>query len=380
MKPAYVEIKIEETGEAVLYLSGTWSLMAANQPDSWIIVQEFLKKYPQCTKITFDTSFLEEKWDSSLLRFLTQMVRTLHAKHIETNFDKLPQGVIRLLKLYTFPLGEVPPSPLTPPSGINITSLLEVFPNLRSTTLEFLSFLGEVFLSFLRLFTREKSIRLADLFSFIQQTGPEALPIVCLINFLVGLTVAFVGAVQLSQFGANIYMANLVALAMVREMGAVMTGVIMCGRTGSAFAASIGTMKVTEEIDALKVTGISPIDFLVLPRMIALTIMMPLLCVFADFVGVVGGMVVGLSLFDLSFSEYYHQTINAINLTHFSTGIIKSVVFGGLISLWCCFRGLKCGSDSSSVGSATTSAVVSGITSLIIADAFFAVLFHVLSI
>ena len=175
-------------------------------------------------------------------------------------------------------------------------------------------------------------------------------------------------------------MANLVALAMVREMGAVMTGVIMCGRTGSAFAASIGTMKVTEEIDALKVTGISPIDFLVLPRMIALTIMMPLLCVFADFVGVVGGMVVGLSLFDLSFSEYYHQTINAINLTHFSTGIIKSVVFGGLISLWCCFRGLKCGSDSSSVGSATTSAVVSGITSLIIADAFFAVLFHVLSI
>jgi phospholipid/cholesterol/gamma-HCH transport system permease protein len=214
----------------------------------------------------------------------------------------------------------------------------------------------------------------------MQEAGPEALGIVALINFLVGLIMAFVGAVQLEQFGASIYVADLVAIAMVREMGCLMTGIIMSGRTGAAFAAQLGTMKVNEELDAFKTFGISPIEFLVLPRIIALVVMMPLLCVFADAIGILGGGVVALGLLDVTMAEYAIRTVEAIELKAFLLGVFKGSVFGLIVALSGCLRGLQCGSNAAAVGQATTSAVVAGITSIIAADGVFAVLCHLLKI
>jgi phospholipid/cholesterol/gamma-HCH transport system permease protein len=245
---------------------------------------------------------------------------------------------------------------------------------------EMLQFLGEMTLTLIRLFRMKARFRAADLFLLIQQCGAQALPIVTLISFLVGLILAFVGAVQLKQFGAQIYVADLVGIAMVREMGAMMTGIIMAGRTGAAFAAQLGTMKVTQEIDAFTTMGFSPLEFLVLPRVIALILMMPLLCLYSDFVGVLGGAAVGIGMLDLSWATYFRETTHAVNLTDLLGGVFKSSVYGVLIALSGCLRGIQCGNSSSAVGDAATSAVVTGIVAIVAACGVFAVVFYILGI
>jgi phospholipid/cholesterol/gamma-HCH transport system permease protein len=214
----------------------------------------------------------------------------------------------------------------------------------------------------------------------LQQCGIQALPIVSLISLLVGLILAFVGAVQLMMFGAQIYVASLVGIAMVRVMGAIMTGIIMAGRTGAAFAAQLGTMQVNEEIDALKTLGISPMEFLVLPRMLALTLMMPLLCLYADLMGILGGLIVGVGMLDLSAVEYFNQTKASVTLTYFWIGLFHSAVFGVLVALAGCLRGLQCGRSASAVGDAATSAVVTGIVSIIVATAIITIMCNVLGV
>jgi phospholipid/cholesterol/gamma-HCH transport system permease protein len=222
--------------------------------------------------------------------------------------------------------------------------------------------------------------RTVDLLLLIQQSGARALPIVTLISFLVGVILAFVGAVQLKQFGAQLYVADLVGIGIVHELGAMMTGIIMAGRTGAAFAAQLGTMKVTQEIDALTTMGLSPLEFLVLPRVIALVLMMPLLCLYADFVGVLGGAVVGMGMLELSWSTYIRETIEAVKLTDVLGGVFKSSVYGVLIAFSGCLRGIQSGSSSSAVGDAATSAVVTGIVAIVAASGIFAVVFYVLGI
>jgi phospholipid/cholesterol/gamma-HCH transport system permease protein len=245
---------------------------------------------------------------------------------------------------------------------------------------EMLNFLGEMTISSVRLFGMKARYRASDLFLLIQQCGAQALPIVTLISFLVGVILAFVGAVQLKQFGAQIYVADLVGIAMMREMGAMMTGIIMAGRTGAAFAAQLGTMKVTQEVDALTTAGFSPLEFLVLPRVIALILMMPLLCLYADFVGVLGGAVIGVGMLDLSWTTYFQETVNAITLSDILGGVFKSSVYGVLIALSGCLRGLQCANSSSAVGDAATSAVVTGIVAIVVACGSFAVVFYILGI
>jgi phospholipid/cholesterol/gamma-HCH transport system permease protein len=203
---------------------------------------------------------------------------------------------------------------------------------------------------------------------------------VALINFLVGLILAFVGAVQLAQFGASIYVADLVAIASVREMGCIMTAIIVCGRTGAAFAAQLGTMKVNEEIDAFRTFGISPMEFLVLPRIVALMLAMPLLVVFADLIAIAGGYVVSVAMLDVTAAEYIDRTIEAITLRSFFLGVFKGACFGMLVAMTGCWRGLRSGDSAAAVGLATTSAVVTGITTIIAADGVFAVLCHALGI
>jgi phospholipid/cholesterol/gamma-HCH transport system permease protein len=223
-------------------------------------------------------------------------------------------------------------------------------------------------------------LRAVDLWLIVQASGAQALPIVSLISFLVGLILAFVGATQLRPFGAQIYVANLVGLAMSREMGAMMTGIIMAGRTGAAFAAQLGTMVVNQEIDALITMGLNPVEFLVVPRMLALTLMVPLLCIYADLVGILGGAVVGVTMLHLGAAQYYQQTLSALQLLDFVAGLIKGTVFGILVALAGCLRGMQCGRSASAVGAAATSAVVTGIVWIIVSDAVLTVIYNVLGI
>jgi phospholipid/cholesterol/gamma-HCH transport system permease protein len=243
-----------------------------------------------------------------------------------------------------------------------------------------LGFLGESVLAVVKLLRGQAQFRYRDLAEVVQACGPQALGIVALINFLIGLILAFVGATELANFGAAIYTADLVAVATVREMGCIMTGIILCGRTGAAFAAQLGTMKVNQEIEAFQTFGISPFEFLVLPRMLALILMMPLLVIFADVIAIAGGFFVSTLMLDIAPTLYLQRTVESIQLSGFLLGIAKGSFFGVIIALTGCLRGMQCGTNAAAVGLATTSAVVTGITWIIASDGIFAVICSALHI
>jgi phospholipid/cholesterol/gamma-HCH transport system permease protein len=236
-----------------------------------------------------------------------------------------------------------------------------------------IAFIGSVFLGLLHVCLHPKSLRTDDTFLYMQKTGVDALPIVTLISFLIGLTMAFMSAVQLEQFGANIYVASLVSLMMTRELGPIMTAIIVAGRSGSAFAAEIGTMKVSEEVDALFTMGFDTTRFLALPKIIASVIVVPLLALFSDLFAILGGLVVGVFMLDLTANAYVAQTLKTLSLFDVYWGLLKSGVFAFLIAWIGCFRGFQVRGGAASVGEATTSAVVSGIFLIILFDAIFSV-------
>jgi phospholipid/cholesterol/gamma-HCH transport system permease protein len=248
------------------------------------------------------------------------------------------------------------------------------------SAIEMVGFIGDATITFAKFLVGKATFRRVDLFLLLQECGAQALPVVSLISILLGLILGFVGAIQLKMFGAQLFVADVVAIGMVRVMGAIMTGIIMAGRTGAAFAAQLGTMEVNEEIDALKTLGISPMEFLVLPRMIALIIMMPLLCVYSDLLGILGGLIVGVGMLDLGFTEYLNRTQEALTLTTFGVGLFHSAVFGVLVALSGCLRGMQCERSASAVGYAATSAVVTSIVSLIVATAIITFVCQVLGI
>lgn len=370
-------VSCETAGDAtlVVQLSGVWRL----QKDfaSAIPVQKAIEA-SRFHNVRFDTKALSS-WDSSILIFLTLVTDLCRQKEIVTDRDGLPVGIRRLLELAEQVPAQEGARQATEPLSFLArvgTATTEAYFSL----LEMLRFLGEVTLAFARLITLRARYRSADLWLIVQECGPQALPIVTLISFLVGVILAFVGAIQLRQFGAQLYVADLVGIAMIREMGAMMTGIIMAGRTGAAFAAKLGTMKVTQEIDALVTLGFSPMEFLVLPRVIALCLMMPLLCLYADLMGILGGAVVGLWMLDLSWTTYYRQTLNAITLTALFGGVFKSVIYGVLVALSGCLRGTKCGDSAAAVGEAATSAVVTSIVSIVVACGVLAVIFYIIGI
>lgn len=357
-------------------LSGAWRLRGG-LPSASLVDRE-LQSAAQVRGVAFDAQELIS-WDSSVLTFLVELSELCCQRGINMDRTGLPAGVRRLLEL-----AEAVPEKKGARKEEVETPFLERIGNTAlgagSSVAEMLKFLGEMSVTFVRLFRMKVRFRAVDLFLLIQQCGAQALPIVTLISFLVGVILAFVGAVQLKQFGAQIYVADLVGIAIVHEMGAMMTGIIMAGRTGAAFAAQLGTMKVTQELDAFTTMGFSPLEFLVLPRVIALVLMMPLLCLYADFVGVLGGATVGMGMLDLSWTTYVRETIHAVGLTDLFGGIFKSAVYGVLVALSGCLRGIQCGSSSSAVGDAATSAVVTGIVAIVAACGVFAVVFYVLGI
>jgi phospholipid/cholesterol/gamma-HCH transport system permease protein len=363
-------------GTLVIQLIGAWSLRAGIP--STADVQGQVASTRISKGVAFDSRELAS-WDSSVVTFLVEVSELCRQRSIPMNREGLPIGVQKLLAL-----AEAVPERKGARREATEATFLE---RIGTSTLgfvggtkEMLAFLGDMTLTFLALVRLKAHYRASDLFLLIQQCGAQALPIVTLISFLVGVILAFVGAVQLKQFGAQIYVADLVGIAMMREMGAMMTGIIMAGRTGAAFAAQLGTMKVTQEIDALTTAGFSPLEFLVLPRVMALILMMPLLCLYADFVGVIGGAVIGVGMLDLSWTTYFNETANAISLTDIFGGVFKASVYGVLIALSGCLRGLQCGNSSSAVGDAATSAVVTGIVAIVMACGIFAVIFYILGI
>jgi len=357
-------------------LTGSWTI--GHKLPSGAEVQSQVESGPAIKQVTFDTHQLSG-WDSGLLSFLTKIINQCSAKNITVNQAGLPEGIRKLLQL-AFAVPErkgarkevVRESLLTRIGASSIAA--------GQSSIDTLNFIGETFLAFLKLFAGKARYQRSDLMLTIQQSGIQALPIVSLISVLVGLILAFIGAVQLMMFGAQIFVADLVGIAMVRVMGAVMVGVIMAGRTGAAFAAQIGTMQVNEEIDALQTLGISPMEFLVLPRMLALILMMPLLCIYADLMGILGGFIVGVAMLDISSTQYINQTIKALNLYHFSIGLIHALVFGVLVALAGCLRGIQCGRSASAVGEATTSAVVTSIVAIVLATAIITIVANILGI
>jgi phospholipid/cholesterol/gamma-HCH transport system permease protein len=365
----------EKSGDdgLVIRLSGSWSLKGGLPS-----VADAAERMASATRISFDARELDA-WDTSLLAFLIKFLDLCKKNRIAVDRSGLPSGLGRLLDL-----AEAVPERKGARRAALDQSLLELIGNATiataGSTTETLAFLGEMTAAFGRLLSMKARYRAWDLLLQIQECGAQALPIVTLISFLVGVILAFVGAVQLKQFGGQLYIADLVGIGMMREMGAMMTAVIMAGRTGAAFAAQLGTMKVTQEIDAFTAMGFSPMEFLVLPRVIALTLMMPLLCLYSDFIGLLGGATIGIGMLDLSWTTYFQETTRAITLTDTFGGLFKSAVYGVLIGFFSCLRGLQCGNSSSAVGDAATSAVVSSIVATIVACGILAVVFYVVGI
>lgn len=243
-----------------------------------------------------------------------------------------------------------------------------------------LSFIGESALILLRSLAQPRRIRWRPILHNLQTAGFEALPIVGLLSFLMGFVIAYQGADQLQRFGANIFIVDLVGLSMLRELSPLLTAIIVAGRSGSAYAAQIGTMKVTEEIDALRTVGVGPAEMLVLPKMLALIIALPLLTVWADVAGVFGGMLMARSQLDVSFDVFLDRLGDAVSLSSFLTGIGKAPVFAAIIALVGCYQGFQVTGSADSVGGQTTVSVVQSIFLVILADALFSVVFNWLKI
>lgn len=360
-------------GRVVFVLSGNWRVGGAHTQSP-----ELLAKIPKgASRLEFDASALGE-YDSSLISLILKVCTKFQAMGAELDFSALPEGIDAMIYL-----ASAVPSAKTKKNSARInfvnrvgTHTIKFVEELKKT----ISFFGDITVALLKMILGRARYRRADLLSIVQRSGPDALPIVALISFLVGSILAFVGSIQLAKYGSEIFVADLVGLAMAREMGAMMVAIVMSGRTGAAFAAELGSMKVSEEISAFRTFGISPLEFLVLPRIVALVCMFPLLTIFADIIGMMGGLVICIGMFDIAFGQYATRTVEALTLTHMVVGVGKSVVFGIIVACIGCKMGLSCENSSSGVGNAATSSVVQSITWIIVADAVFAVIFTIFDI
>jgi phospholipid/cholesterol/gamma-HCH transport system permease protein len=374
----FVEYGLDARDPALGWIrfGGDWSGSAGEIPDGGL--GRFLDMHAGLARIQVDVSRMGG-WGVGLAAYLLDCREECRLADVELTLDGLPKGLLRMLGLalpgQDGPDGGGSEVALHPVARVGMTVLA-----LRREIRDALAFLGECTLALWRGLRGRAYFRRGDFLLLLQQCGAEALPIVSLISFLVGLILAFVGAVQLERFGASIYVADLVGIAMAREMGCVMVAIVLCGRTGAAFAAHLGTMKVNQELDAFRVFGISTVDLLVLPRLLALVLMIPFLTLYADLVGILGGFVVARVMLGISVVEYWDATANALTFAHLGVGVAKSVVFGCIVAFTGCLRGLGCGTNAAAVGSAATSAVVVAITGVVAADALFAVVFNVLGI
>lgn len=351
-------------------LGGIWKITGARPVWSEVLGQA------KPVRIKVELAGLET-WDSSLLLFLFEVQQWCTATETPLDSSALPKQLSELLAQIVAAQGkEKPVDRAANPIGLIGLAVFDVLARIKQLS----HFVGECTLATVRLAKNPIRFRWLDCVREMQQCGAMALPIVGLIGMLVGLTLAYTAAVLLRQFGADLYVANFVGLVMVREMGPMMTGIILAGRTGAAFAATLGNMKAGEEIDAFETLGIRSIDFLVLPRLVAVTLMTPLLALYSNLLGIIGGLFVAAAVLKIPPTAYWVQTQAAIDLSDIFSGLVKAVVFGGIVGLSGCLRGLQSERSAIGVGNSTTSAVVTAILLLVSADAIFAVIFNMLGI
>ena len=359
----------------LIKLSGDWrisaGLLSANEVTSQVA------SHPDIVQINLNVS-QDLKWDSGLISFLLKLIRECGHKNIHVAREGLPQEAQKLLALAlkvhekNILPQEVRESFLEKSGG----KALQINESLCSG----LDFLGDIAVSFGRLITGKSYFRWDDFMFIVQRCVVDTLLLVSLISFLVGMILAFVGSIQLKMFGAQIFISDIVGIAMVRVLSAVMTGIIVSGRIGASFAAELGMMQANEEIDALKTLGVSPVEFLVIPRVMALLIMMPILTIYADLMGVLGGFVISVGMLNLNPVEYLNHTQQAVKLSYVWVGLIHSLVFGAIVAVAGCLRGIKCERNAAGVGIATTSAVVTGITGIVIATAIITFICRILGV
>jgi len=360
-------------GTLVVRLGGAWDT-GGSVPRSAAVVREL--DTSGVTAVRYETRDLVT-WNTNLLTFTHAVEAAAAARGIRTDRDGLPHGLVRLLELVeTAPARRGTTAHDADPAFVEHVGLTTLAAG--AWIRDYVTFTGEVVLTAGRALRGRAQFRRTDMIGEMQRAGIEALPVVTLVTFLLGLILAFVGAIQLEMFGASIYVADLVGVGMVRDMAALMTGIVMAGRSGASYAAQIGTMQVNQEVDALRTFGISPIDFLVLPRVLALTLMVPILTVYADVVSMLGGAAVSLSMLGLSGQAYYQQTVHAVTVGHLAGGLLKAATYGWLVAVAGCFQGLHAARSSAGVGEAATTAVVRGIVSIIVACGVYAFLFYLL--
>ncbi len=317
-----------------------------------------------------------KSWNTDFVIALFDLLKHISKDNI--TYSQIPQGMEQLLRLaFQTPYKEQENSQTKLPFletigewGINFCRCV------KKGTL----FICDCCASWGRQIIGKAVYRGKDFWMVLADCGPKSILIVSLISFMVGLILAFVGAIQLKTFGAQIYVASLVCIGMTRIMGAIMTGVIMAGRTGASYAATIGTMQVNEELDALQTMGISRTDFLVLPRMNALLLSMPILILLSDIMGILGGCFVCVVFWDIPLSEYMKYTVSSFYINNFLVGVFHGIVFGLIIALCGCYFGVNCGRNADSVGTATTNAVVYAIVWMIVMTGLLTALFQVIGI
>lgn len=358
-----------------LVVGGGWRM--GNAPHDTESLMQGISQ-PQVKNVHLRAGTLEV-WDTSLLAFLVRAVQLARVHQLPVDDSQLPEGLRQLLTL-AFAVPAQEGTARSPQKQDFLVSVGEKFLQVPVAIHNSVVFLGEVSISLSRFVRGKADMRLRDVLDAMQDCGINSLPIISLTSLLFGLILAFVGAVQLTQFGAQIYVAGLVGIGMLRVMGAIMVGVVMAGRMGASYAAFIGTMQVNEEVDALSTFSLSPTDFLVLPRLLALTAMIPLLTLYADFMGVVGGFLVGVFMLNLHPFEYITATLNMVPFKHIIIGLVYSTVFGVIIALVGCYQGMRCGRSAAAVGTATTAAVVNSIVLIIIATAIITIICNTLQV
>lgn len=363
-------------GVLTVVVSGCWQI-TGDRPDWHNLVERTMadagaKEPPRRVRVEGrDIS----NWDSALPLFVGQAMRGAESIHAQFETASLPHGVDELIHQLAVRPALKPEHAALPDL---FTAVGEFTTGLWRELRDIARLVGECVFSIGRFVRGQAQFRWRDCLVEMQLCGAMALPIVGLISFLVGIILAYQGAVQLRAFGADIYVADMVGVAVVREMGALMAGIVLAGRTGAAFAATLGNMKANEEIDALETLGVSPVDFLVMPRMAALFLMMPLLALYSNVVGILGGLVISAAILDIPASLYWAETKTIVDLSDLFVGLIKAGVFGVLIGLSGCLRGLQAERSAAGVGAAATSAVVTSILLIIVLDAVFAVFFNIL--
>ena len=361
--------------DATLRLAGDWSL-AAPLPDALVLAGE-VGGLGRVSRVTVDASALG-RWDSVLPAFLFELAAALKGRGVELAADGAPEGLRRLLAIAQAVPPRTTATPETRPNPIARIGLAAQ--SWWAALVDNVRFIGEVALALLAFLRGRAKFRTEDVARVFAAAGPQALPIVTLIGLLAGFILAFVGGNELELFGAQIYVANLVTTGMAQEMGPLMAAVIMAGRTGAAFAAELGTMQVNQETDALRTLAVEPVQYLVVPRMLALMLMLPLLACYAMLMGILGGGIVGVLVFDINPTQYTQQMRLMIGIEDFAGGILKAAVFGAIVAVAGCLRGMRCGQDAAAVGNAATSAVVTSIVGIVVADAIINVIYHVLGI